>query len=303
MEKEMMNTREIAEYLNINEKLVYKLIKEKKIPGTKITGKWTFPKRLIDTWITEHAKDNIGIKNKIKKLKDHIVVMGSNDFAIELLSHKLTKRFPQYTLSFSNVGSVEGLIALSRENSHIAGCHLFDPETEQYNLSYVRRYLAGMRAEVINLVYRDIGFMVRPGNPLKINGIKDIARLGIKIINRQQGSGTRVFFDFQLKRLGIDPQIIDGYDNEVNTHLEVAMAVLSGKADIGLGILSAARMLNLEFVHVAHERYDIVIPKEIVVSNPISALIEIIRSPEFKTSMNHMGGYDTKDTGKVIAEF
>jgi len=109
MNKEMMNTKEVAEYLNVNEKLVYRLIKEKKIPGTKVTGKWTFPKRLIDEWIIESAKENVGIKNKTRKLKDHIVIMGSNDFTVELLSHELSKRFPEYSLSFSNVGSLEGL--------------------------------------------------------------------------------------------------------------------------------------------------------------------------------------------------
>ena len=303
MNKEMLNTKEAAEYLNINEKLVYRLIKEKKIPGTKVTGKWTFPKRLIDEWIIESAKENVGIKNKTRELKDHIVIMGSNDFTVELLSHELSKRFPEYSLSFSNVGSLEGLIALSRGSSHIAGCHLFDPDTGQYNLPYISRYLPGMETAVVNLVYRDNGLIVKAGNPLKIVGIKDLSRSGIKIINRQEGSGTRILLDFELKRLGIPPDRIKGYEREVNTHMEVAMAVLSGGADVGLGIFSAARMLGLEFIHVAKERYDLVIPKANLSAKPITSLLEVIRSSEFKESINQMGGYDTKDTGKVMVGF
>jgi len=304
MAKEMMDTREVAEYLNINEKLVYKLLKEKKIPGTKVTGKWTFPRRLVDEWVIESAKENIGLKNKPKELKDHIVIMGSNDFTVELLSHELSIKFPEYSLSFSNVGSLAGLIALSRGNSHIAGCHLLDPDTGQYNIPYISRYLPGIKATVINLVYRDIGLIVRPGNPLNIVSIKDLSRPAIKIINRQQGSGTRVLFDYELKKMGIEPNQVDGYEKkEVNTHFEVAMAVASGVADVGLGILSAAKMLNLTFIHLTKERYDFVIPRENFSAQPIVSLVEVIRSPEFKQSINQMGGYDTKDTGRVIAEF
>jgi len=302
MAKEMMDTREVAEYLNINEKLVYKLLKEKKIPGTKVTGKWTFPRRLVDEWIVESAKETIGLKNKPKELKDHIVIMGSNDFTVEFLSHELSRQFPEYSLSFSNVGSLAGLIALSRGNSHIAGCHLFDPDTGQYNVPYISRYLPGIRTTVINLAYRDIGLMVKPGNPLNIVAIKDLSRPAIKIINRQEGSGSRVLFDYECKKVGIEPMQLDGYGKEVNTHFEVAMAVASGSADVGLGILSAAKMLNLTFIHLTNEQYDFVIPRENLFAQPIISLIAVIRSPEFKQSINQMGGYDTKDTGKVMAE-
>ena len=298
-----MNTKEVAEYLNINEKLVYKLIKEKKIPGTKVTGKWTFPKRLVDEWIIESAKEQVGLKNKIRELKDHIVIMGSNDFTIELLSHELSKRFPKYSLSFSNVGSIEGLIALSRGSSHIAGCHLFDPETGDYNLPYITRYLPGIETIVVNLVYRDIGLIIKPGNPLNISGIKDLSRSGVKTINRQKGSGTRILLDYELMKLGIDPKEVDGYEREVNTHMEVAMAVLSGAADVGLGIFSAAKMLGLEFIHITKERYDLIIPKENLSAPPIISLLEVIRSPKFKESISQMGGYDTRETGKIMAEF
>jgi len=300
MNKEMLNTKDLADYLNINEKQVYRLIKEKKIPATRITGKWTFPKKLMDEWIIENANENIGVK-KTRELKDHIVLMGSNDFTIELLSHELTRRYPVYSLSFSNVGSIGGLIALGRGSSHIAGCHLFDPDTGEYNLPYLPRYLPDLETIVINLIYRDLGLILRPGNPRNITGIENLAQPKIRIINRQDGSGTRILLDFELKRFGIDSKQINGYEKEVNTHNEVAMAVLSGTADVGLGILSAAKMLGLEFIHITKERYDLVIPEEKFSAKPLTALLEVIKSQEFKAKIEQMGGYDTRDSGKVMS--
>ena len=300
MNKEMLNTKDLADYLNINEKQVYRLIKEKKIPATRITGKWTFPKKLMDEWIIENANENIGVK-KTRELKDHIVLMGSNDFTIELLSHELTRRYPVYSLSFSNVGSIGGLIALGRGSSHIAGCHLFDPDTGEYNLPYLPRYLPDLETIVINLIYRDLGLILRPGNPRNITGIENLAQPKIRIINRQDGSGTRILLDFELKRFGIDSKQINGYEKEVNTHNEVAMAVLSGTADVGLGILSAAKMLGLEFIHITKERYDLVIPEEKFSAKPLTALLEVIKSQKFKAKIEQMGGYDTRDSGKVMS--
>ncbi len=300
MNKEMLNTKEVAGYLNINENQVYRLIKEKKIPATRITGKWTFPRRLIDQWIIESASENIG-KKKRRELEDHIVIMGSNDFTIELLSHELSGRFPEFSLSFSNLGSIGGLIALGRGSSHIASCHLLDPDTGEYNLPYLPRYLPDLETTAINLIYRDLGLILRSGNPLDIAGIEDMVRPKIRIINRQEGSGTRIFFDFELKRLGIDPNRINGYEKQVNTHAEVATTVLSGVADVGLGILSAAKMLGLEFIHITRERYDLVIPEENLSAKPVGALLEVIRSQKFRGKVEQMGGYDTRDSGKIMS--
>jgi putative molybdopterin biosynthesis protein len=301
MNKEMLNTKDLANYLNINEKQVYRIIKEKKIPATRITGKWTFPRKLIDEWIIGSANENVG-KGKTRALKDHIVVMGSNDFTIELLSHELSRKFPEFSLSFSNVGSIGGLIALGRGSSHVAGCHLFDIKTGEYNLPYLHRYLPDLETIVVNLVYRDLGLILKPNNPLNINTIEDLAQPKIRIINRQEGSGTRILFDFELNRLGIDPNRINGYEKEVNTHNEVAMAVLSGEAEVGLGILSAAKMLGLEFVHITKERYDFVIRKENFSARPLTALLEVIRSQEFRDKVEQMGGYDTRDCGQIMSD-
>lgn len=300
MTREMMSTKEVAEYLNINEKQVYKLIQEKNIPATRITGKWTFPKRLIDEWIIKSTEDHSRMKEKRTEIESHIVVMGSNDFTLELLSYELTRLFPDYSLSLSNVGSIEGLIALNKGICHMASSHLFDPATGTYNIPYLPRYVPDIEVVVINLAYRDLGLIVKPGNPLKIYTIDDLARPGVTFINRQKGSGTRIFFDSELTRQGIKPQRISGYETEVNTHNEAAIAVLSGSADVCMGIFSAAKKLGLEFTHLTKERYDLVIRKENIADKPIEALLQIIRSESFKIKLNQMGGYDTHQTGEPV---
>ena len=301
MNKEMLNTKELAEYLNINEKQVYKLIQDKKIPATRITGKWTFPKQLIDAWIIKNAEENISLKGKTAEPARHIVAMGSHDFCMELLSHELTRAFPDLSLSVSNVGSSGGLIALARGICNVACAHLFDPETRTYNVPYLAKHLPDTPVVVINLVQRDLGLIVQRGNPLHIATVADIAGSGARIINRQSGSGTRLFFDAELQRLGIDAGRIHGYENEVSTHNEAALAVFGGSADAAVGILSAAKMLGLDFVHLAKERFDLIIPKQSISAGPIDALLQVVRSEVFKMKVDTMGGYDTSATGQLIA--
>jgi len=301
MTKEMMNTKEVAEYLNINEKQVYKLIQEKKIPATRITGKWTFPRQLLDAWIIKNAEENISSKGKTAELASHIVAMGSHDFCMELLSHELTRVFPDVSLSVSNVGSAGGLIALGRGICHIACAHLFDPETRSYNVPYLATHLPETEVVVINLVQRDLGLIVQCGNPKAIASVADISSSSARIINRQNGSGTRLFFDAELERLGIDAGSINGYENEVSTHNEAALAVFGGSADAAMGIMGAAKMLELDFVYLAKERFDLIIPRDLVAAEPIDALLQVVRSKAFKQKVNSMGGYDTAATGQLMA--
>ena len=298
--KEMLNTKEVAEYLNINEKQVYKLIQDNRIPATRITGKWTFPKQLIDAWIIKKAEENISPKGKNPELASHIVAMGSHDFCMELLSHELTRAFPDLSLSVSNVGSSGGLIALARGICHVACAHLFDPETRSYNVPYLATYLPETPVMVINLVQRDLGLIVQSGNPLGIASVADISSSGARVINRQNGSGTRLFFDAELQRLDIDAGRIPGYENEVSTHNEAALAVFGRSADVAMGILGAAKMLELDFVYLTKERFDLIIPKEHIAAGPIDALLQVVRSEAFKQKVNGMSGYDTTATGQLM---
>jgi excisionase family DNA binding protein len=301
MKKEMLNTREVAEYLNINEKQVYKLIQDKRIPATRITGKWTFPKQLIDAWILKNAEENITPKGKTVEPSSHIVAMGSHDFCMELLSHELTRTFPDLSLSVSNVGSTGGLIALARGICHVACAHLFDPETHDYNVPCLGKNLPDTPVVVINLVHRDLGLIVKRGNPLGITGVADLVKSDARIVNRQEGSGTRLFFDAELQRLGIDAESIQGYGEEVATHKDAALAVFGGSADAAMGIMGAANMLELDFVHLTKERFDLIIHKDQISSAPVDALLKVVRSEAFKGKINGMSGYDTSATGQLIA--
>jgi putative molybdopterin biosynthesis protein len=299
MTREMMSTKEVAEYLNINEKQVYKLIQEKKLPATRITGKWTFPRRLIDAWIIQSAEGSV-IAQAAPAPANHIVIMGSHDFTIELLSHELTRVYPHFSLSLSTVGSTGGLIALAKGICQAACAHLFDPETQTYNVAFLPAYLSHRAVIVVGLVFRDFGLIVPRGNPLKICSVADMARGDVKIVNRQEGSGTRMFFDGELKRLGINSADVRGYGDEVATHNEAALAVFSGSSDAAMGIFTAAHMLGLDFVHLAKERFDLIIPRESIAQAPIDALLQVIRSEDFKAKVNRMGGYDTSVTGQLI---
>lgn len=232
-----------------------------------------------------------------------IVCIGSHDNTLDILSNILKKRHPHLSLSSAHVGSMGGLIALRRNEAHIAGTHLLDEETGEYNAPFLKRLLPEKKIVLINLVYREQGLLIPKGNPKGIKGFKDLTRKDITFINRQSGSGTRLLLDKHLKDLKIDSHDINGYDHEEYTHMGVAAAVKSGAADTGLAILSAAKALGLDFIPVAKERYDIAIPNEFYNLPMIQSLLNIIRDDkEFKDRVMALGGYDISDIGKAIYE-
>jgi len=195
------------------------------------------------------------------------------------------------------------LIAIKKGEAHIGGTHLLDIETGQYNVPFIKRLLPEKKVVLINLVYRIQGFIVKKGNPKNIKGFEDLIREDVIFINRQAGSGTRLLLDKNLKELGINFSKIKGYENEEYTHMGVAQAVASGRADVGLGILAAAKALDLDFIPVTEERYDLLIAKEFINSEMIKALLDIIKNDEeFRKAVLSLGGYDIRDMGKIIYE-
>ena len=231
-----------------------------------------------------------------------VVAIGSHDLTLDLLASLLHAANPDMALSSSNVGSLGGLIALGRSEAHMAGSHLLDEETGEYNLAFVRRYLKGRPVVVMNLVRRKQGLIVPPGNPNGIASLEDLAGRGLTFVNRQRGSGTRVLLDYRLREVGIPSNRIRGYEREEYTHLAVAAAVKAGKADAGLGILSAARAMGVDFVPLAEEQYDLVIPQEFYGAELLAPLLSLVRSGRFKAEVDALGGYDTSMTGEVVAE-
>jgi len=238
----------------------------------------------------------------LNRIKNNIVVTGSHDLVLDILRNELREEFSDFNLVSFNVGSMGGLLALKQKRTHLATAHLLDPESGEYNFPYIKKMLPQSELIVVNLTYREQGIMVKRGNPKNIKGIDDLVKKDIKFINRQKGSGTRVLLDYLLKKKGINPLDIQGYSKEEYTHLMVASAVAEGSVDAGLGILSAAKAFGLDFVPVAKERYDIIIPKEYYSSLKIQKLLTVIRSEKFRKKVLSLGGYNLSQSGKVIKE-
>lgn len=242
----------------------------------------------------------VSIYRSMSDIEKTIFCIGSHDMTLDLLSQSLAKLRRRFVSS--NVGSLGGLLALSRHDAHLAGSHLLDPESGDFNVTYINQYLPGMPIRLIAFVRRNQGLMVKKGNPLKINQLGDITRKDIRFINRQRGSGTRVLLDYHLKQDGLATASIRGYDEEEYTHLGVAAAVTSGRADTGLGIPAAAIALDLDFVPLFTERYDLVIPHRYLNSVLLEPFFEVINSVEFKNSVSALPGYDVAEMGKVIVD-
>ena len=222
---------------------------------------------------------------------------GSHDLSLELLSRSLSEQEPAVDMTTDFVGSLGGLMALARGEADIAGSHLWDEVTGAYNVAFVQRVLPNRGMVLLNLVQRIQGLIVPPGNPDGLTAISDLTRPGVRFVNRQPGSGTRVWLDVRLKALGVPAESIAGYEHEESTHLGVARAVAEGRATAGLGISAAATAYGLGFVPVGKERYDLVIPFEIWDLPPLRTLRSVVASPVFREAVLALGGYDTSDTG------
>lgn len=236
----------------------------------------------------------------LTSINNTIVIVGSHDNTLDVLANQIKSDHSHLTLSSSHVGSMGGLMAVKRGVCHLAGSHLLDTDDGSYNVSYIKKVLPNKRVKLVHLVLRDQGLIVRRANPKNIQGIQDLARSDIDFINRQGGSGTRILLDYKLKQLGIDPNGINGYQHEEFTHMAVAVAVLSGTVDTGLGIFAAAKALELDFIPVVTEQYELIIPEEHVNSENIQILLDTINSRTFKDRVEALGGYSTEKTGAIV---
>ncbi len=241
---------------------------------------------------------NVNLYRRPDEIENTIFAIGSHDITIDILAQFLAAHHRR--LASANVGSMGGLVALSRGEAHLAGSHLLDPETGEYNLKYVRQILPDLPVKIIVLVGRQQGLMVAKGNPQQITSLKDIARDGISYINRQSGAGTRVLLDYHLRQLGIPTSSIQGYAQEEYTHLAVAAAIASGRADCGLGISAAAQALDLDFIPLYQERYDLIIPVRYYEAELMKPLIDILKDPGFKNTVASLPGYNIDEMGLEI---
>ena len=247
------------------------------------------------------AEVSVELMRSTEAIESTVVAIGSHDMTLDLLASHIRRRRPQMSLASSNVGSMGGLMALARGEAHIAGSHLLDESTGEYNLAFIRRFLKGRGIVVVNLVQRIQGLILPKGNPRNISALADLTAQDVAFINRQRGSGTRLLLDYKLAQLGVEPSDIQGYDREEYTHLAVAAAVAGGRADASLGILSAANTMGLDFVPLLQEQYDLVIPVEHYESERVQFLLSVIGSDAFRIDVDALGGYDTSTMGQVVA--
>jgi molybdate-binding protein/DNA-binding transcriptional regulator YhcF (GntR family) len=229
--------------------------------------------------------------------KNTIRIVGSHDMALNILVDLTQRNNKKLKIQVTNAGSLGGLIALQEERAHLAGIHLLDEETGEYNYPYVKKVLPGREVAIVHLAYRIQGLMFARGNPKNIKGIADLKRPDITFVNRQQGAGTRVLLDIHLRQLGISPKDIKGYDKEMDTHVAVGLAVAHGEADAALGIEAAARSCNIDFLPLFRERYDLIIPMSNYRSALLAPLLHTVTSEEFKAIVDKTGGYDVSQTG------
>jgi len=229
-----------------------------------------------------------------------VLCCGSHDLTLDVLGDLLSRHYPGFSLSSSPIGSIAGLMALRRGEAHLAGIHLLDEESGEYNIPFLERFLPGHALELVTLVEREQGLIVAPGNPKKIFTVEDLLQPGVSFVNRQRGAGTRLLLDFWLKERNIASSGIAGYEREEYTHLAVAAAVSAGSADAGLGVFAAAKGMGLGFIPLAKERFDLAIPAASFADERLVRLLGVVRSAEFRARVAALGGYDVEKTGQVI---
>lgn len=317
-----LSTQEVAEILNISKNTVYELIKRGEIPSYRIGRKVRIDEIDIEeyknksrTIVKQHTSSNVEqnddlIDSKQNSKKFMSVTNYKNDFIIcgqDILLDVLTRHLERHPKGLQAlrcfIGSYNGLVELYRGNVTIATSHLWDGNTNEYNVSYVRMLLPGIPCVIVNLVYRMQGFYVAKGNPKKINSWKDLTRSDILMINREKGCGVRVLIDEKLRKYEISSKCINGYENEESSHLAVASTVARGDADVGIGNEKAAlQVKNVDFVPLQKERYDLIIKKEDINTPAVEAVLEILSSKEFQLELSGIGGYDISETGKIITQ-
>lgn len=309
-----LTAEEAAQILKISKYTLYELIKRGQIPAQRIGRQLRIDPTFLNSYLQGTAvlpqipNDTLDNKTTFMSTEESkpdsqlekLHFSGSNEPIIELLQEFLKHSRVPFELIPHYTGSMEGLINLYKRKSEIAGIHLWDAKTEDYNLPFVQYVLPTEAVTIINLVQRVQGWIVPPGNPHDLQAWQDIVQKGLRFINRQKGSGTRLRIDGYLQQAQISPATIKGYELEETTHFGVACAIATGKADAGIGVQAAAHRLNLGFIPLFHERYDLVCLQETTLTAKWKQLMSILTSAPFRLAINSEAGYDTTLTGQVL---
>ena len=292
-----LTTKEVAELLHVNEKMVYVLVNDKSLPATKVTGKWLFPRRLVEDWlevnITNYRPSAVSVDDSI------LLVAGSDDPLFQQTLGLFQQSFPGRIPFFANLGSMGGITALRRGLCHIGVCHLLQNDKQEYNFEFAEKELDHSPV-FLNFSKREQGLLVKKGNPKNIVAVDDLVRKDITLANRPLGTGTRLLLDYELSQRGISTKKVKGYQKEVRRHLDAGLAVLSGAADVAPAIRTIAVMLDLDFIPLRWERFDLLIKRDRFFEKGIQDFIGLLQEAPFRQLAESSVGYDISLCGKML---
>ena len=296
----LLSTKEVAAFLGVNEKMVYSLVSEKGLPATKITGKWLFPRHLVEQWVEANTINYPENGSRLPPYDGLLIITGSNDPLLDKVIGLFNNRNTRQLAVFGNLGSMGGLGALRQNLCHIASSHLLQDDESEYNFDFAFKELDEMPA-VVNFCRREQGLLVPKGNPKNITSVADLAAPEIKIVNRSLSTGTRLLLDKELKKAGINGEKIEGYTTEVSRHLDVGLEILSGRTDVGPGIRAVAKLLDIDFIPLRWERFDLMISKERFFDEGTQRFLGILHENDFqKMATRDFAGYDISSSGQMV---
>ncbi|MFH1729961.1 MAG: helix-turn-helix transcriptional regulator [Pseudomonadota bacterium] len=288
--EELLTTKEVADFIRVNEKKIYQLVKDGSIPHVKVAGKWLFPRKHINRWIDEN----------IEREKS-ILIAGSDDILLSrLISSFSQSNWPNSTIFYSPIGSKKGLDALKRRKAQLSCVHLLDTESGEYNLPYLTRIFHNQKYKVMTLWTRQQGFIVKKNNPLKIKALANILASEARFINRNEGSGTQLLLEHLIKKEDLNFDKILEKSEKVNSHLEIAQKVFYDEADVGIAIKYVSSLFPLDFIPIQEERFDLVIPSDLWKTPLIKTFINHISPEKISKLSKNLPGYNLKDTGRLI---
>lgn len=299
MSKEFMTTKEVAKFIGVNEKQVYALITDKGLPGSKATGKWLFSRRLVEQWIDSRTINYPQMHDPLPAYDGLLIIAGSNDILLDRTISLFNERHVDRLAVFGNVGSMGGLQAVRRNLCHMASSHLLQDDDEEYNFGFAHNELEELPA-VVNFCRREQGLIVARGNPKGIRCVSDLAQPGMRIVNRPLGTGTRLLLDRELEISGLGGDRIEGYAREMRHHLEVGLEVLADRADAAPAISAVAGLLDLDFIPLRWERFDLLTSRSRFFDQEIQLFLGLLHEEAFTKLAVGLHGYDLSLSGKMV---
>lgn len=293
-----LTTKQVAELLHVNEKMVYILVHEKGLPATKVTGKWLFPRKLVEEWLESHIS-GFGAVKKEPGQSEVLLVAGSDDPLFQQSLSLFHAYSTDTTVFLANIGSMGGLSSMKKGLCHVGICHLLQDDNEEYNFDYAVEALESVPV-VVNFSMREQGILINKGNPKGIQGVSDLSRSDIRMVNRPLGTGTRLLIDHELSLVGIQNKDVAGYDMEVARHLDAGLEVQQERCDAAPGIRAAAGILGLDFIPMRWERFDLLITKDRFFDKNIQEFISFLHDESFMNLSASFEGYDLSLCGKMI---